>query len=212
MHIKELILKTTSVKDTRQFYQQTLELEIVGETQSSVSFKAGSTTLTFEEQPGEKPFYHFAFTVAANMFLSCFERMKTRLEILPLYGNMIVKYENWNAESFYFHDNNGNIVEFIARYHLPHTATESSPAACIAEVSEIGLVTRDVQRLALRLQQQYGIPYFERGPVLPDFKAMGNDYGLLLVCKENRGWVPTQQPAKFFPVTVVTGDGNLVTL
>ena len=125
MHIKELILKTNSLHRTRLFYHKTLELDIVNETDESVSFKEGKTTLTFEEVEDQKPFYHFAF----------------------------------------------NIVK-----------------------------------------EGHNIPHFRKGPVLHDFVAMGDDYGLLLVCKTKRGWVPTNKLAQIFPVTIVSEEGDRIVL
>src|SRR5215212_11031065 len=126
MHIKELILKTASVKDTLRFYSETLELERVDEKENSVAFKAGETTLVFKELQGKKPVYHFAFNIANNKFITCFERVKAKVAILPLNDNLIVKYDNWKAESFYFYDNNENIVECITRYPLASYAEEDS--------------------------------------------------------------------------------------
>lgn len=209
MHIKELILKTNSLHRTRLFYHKTMELEIVNETDESVSFKAGKTILTFEELQGSKPIYHFAFNIVNNKFSDSFEWINSKLDILPVNDMMIAGYDDWNAQSFYFHDNNGNIVEFITRFDLPYHSGEPFSPACIIEVSEIGLVTHDVQELALKLKSEYHIPNFKKGPVLHDFIAMGDDYGLLLVCQNKRGWVPTHKPAQIFPVTVVMDEGRI---
>ena len=110
MHIKELILKTNSLHRTRLFYHKTLELDIVNETDESVSFKAGKTTLTFEEVEDQKPFYHFAFNIVNNKFSDSFEWINNKLDILPVDDMLIAGYDDWNAQSFYFLDNNHNIV------------------------------------------------------------------------------------------------------
>lgn len=212
MHIKELILKTNSLHRTRLFYHKTLELDIVNETDESVSFKAGKTTLTFEEVEDQKPFYHFAFNIVNNKFSDSFEWINNKLDILPVDDMLIAGYDDWNAQSFYFLDNNHNIVEFITRFDLPYHSTEEFSSDCIVEVSEIGLVTEDVTELTLKLKEGHNIPHFRKGPVLHDFVAMGDDYGLLLVCKTKRGWVPTNKLAQIFPVTIVSEEGDRIVL
>ena len=212
MQINELVLKTNSLHRTRLFYHKTLELEIVAETGTAISFRAGKTTLTFEETTEEKPFYHLAFNIINNRFSDSFEWINNKLDILPVEDDMLIAgYNEWNAQSFYFHDNNGSILEFITRFDLPYYSAAPFSPACIAEVSEIGLVVDNVAEYAEHLHQQYSIPYFAKGPRLHDFITMGDDYGLLLICQNKRGWVPTHKPAKPFPVRAVTSEGTITT-
>lgn len=212
MRIKELILKTNSLHRTRLFYYKTLELDIVAEGDDSISFKAGNTILTFEEVAGQKPIYHFAFNIINNKFSDSFEWINAKLDILPIDDMLIAGYDDWNAQSFYFLDNNGNILEFITRFDLPYHSIEEFSSGCIMEVSEIGLVVNDVPETVLKIKEGYHIPHFRKGPVLHDFVAMGDDYGLLLVCQDKRGWVPTHKPAQIFPVTVVLGDDKRIVI
>jgi catechol 2,3-dioxygenase-like lactoylglutathione lyase family enzyme len=209
MHITELILKTSSLKRTRLFYHKTLELDIIAETENKISFNAGHTKLTFEETPNEKPFYHFAFNVTNNRFSDCFEWIGNKLDILPVDkdGMLIAGYEEWNAQSFYFLDNNGSILELISRFDLPYYSSQPVSSKDIIEVSEIGLVTKDVQGLCDVLHKDDKIPYFVKGPKLEDFVAMGDDHGLLLVTQQGRGWIPNNKPAQQFPIIVISG-GN----
>jgi hypothetical protein len=125
---------------------------------------------------------------------------------------LIAGYDSWNAQSFYFLDNNGSILEFITRFDLPYYSSEPFSSDCIAEVSEIGLVVDDVSAYAEDLQKQHNIPYFAKGPKLDDFIVMGDDYGLLLICQNKRGWVPTHRPAQTFPVMVVAESGITIEL
>lgn len=211
MHIEELILKTHSLHRTKLFYHKTLELDVINETAESISFKAGKTILTFEETPEEKPFYHIAFNIVNNKFSDSFEWMNNKLDILPVNDMMIAGYDDWNAQSFYFHDNNGSIIEFITRFDLPYYSDEPFSSDCIVEVSEVGLVVHDVQETALQIKNHNNVPYFAKGPVMPDFIAMGDDHGLLLVCQNKRGWVPTHKPAHIYPITI-KGEGQTITV
>jgi catechol-2,3-dioxygenase len=212
MHIKELILKTKSLHRTRLFYHKTLELDILKETEEAISFKAGNTILTFQETDDGKPFYHFAFNIVNNKFSDSFEWINNKLDILPAEdGIMIAGYNDWNAQSFYFYDNNGSILEFIVRFDLPYHSDKPFSSECITEISEIGIVTSDVQHKAEQLNEQFGIPYFQYGPRLHDFIAMGDNYGLILLSQTKRPWVPTNKVGQSFPVTVVTDDGKTIT-
>jgi catechol-2,3-dioxygenase len=203
MHIKQLMLKTASLHRTRLFYHKTLELEIIEETEEFICFKAGKTVLRFEEVEGSKPFYHFAFNIVNNKFSDSFEWINNKLDILPNEdGLLIAGYNNWNAQSFYFYDNNANILEFIVRFDLPYHSTEPFSSDCITEISEVGLVVSNVAEKAEELNRQYNIPYFQYGPRLHDFIAMGDNYGLLLLSQTKRPWVPTNKPGQQFPVTI----------
>lgn len=213
MQIQELILKTNSLQRTRLFYHKTLELDILHETDESITFKAGKTKLTFEETQEGKPFYHIAFNIVNNRFSDSFERMNNKLDIIPVSDEMLIAgYDNWNAQSFYFHDNNASILEFIVRFDLPYHSIEPYSSDCITEVSEVGLVTDSIGELAEEINKEYGIPYFKKSQPQPDFIVMGDDYGLLLVVPPKRGWVPTHRPSQKFPVTVVTEDGERISV
>lgn len=211
MHIQELILETHSLKRTRVFYHKTLELDIIEESEEAISFRAGKSKLTFKATTTGKPFYHFAFNITNNRFSDSFEWMNSKLDILPVNDEMLIAgYDNWNAQSFYFLDNNGSIIEFIVRFDLPYTSKEPFSSDCIEEVSEIGLVVDSVAGKSQELNPRFQVPYFKKGPRLPDFVAMGDDHGLLLVCQNKRGWVPTNKPAQMFPVKVIGANGEVI--
>lgn len=204
--IESLTLHTSSLHRTRLFYHQTLELPIIAENDESITFRAGRTKLVFAETTHNKPYYHIAFNVTNHRFSDSFEWINSKLDILPVDGLPIALYPNWNAQSFYFYDNNGSILEFIARFDLPYISDEPFSVADIREVSEIGLVTEDVPALTKKLLE-LGIPYYEKGPRLPDFVAMGDAYGLLLVVQRGRCWVPVHKTARLFPLSLTTDEG-----
>ncbi|RYZ22176.1 MAG: VOC family protein [Sphingobacteriales bacterium] len=211
MQIKELILETASLQRTRLFYSRTLELPLISETEDAISFQAGRSVLTFKPAEDKKPFYHFAFNITNNKFSDSFEWINQKLDILPVNNEMLIAgYDDWNAQSFYFHDNNGSILEFIVRFDLPYHSEAPFSSDCIEEISEIGLVANYVPETAEDLNKEHGIPYFAKGPRLPDFIAMGDETGLVLVSQNKRGWVPTNKPAQKFPLTLVTGEDQVL--
>lgn len=212
MHFNEVILLTSSLVRTRQFYTRTLELEIVAESDDSLSFKAGDSVLTFKPGEGQKPIYHIAFNVTNNKFSDSFEWLDSKLDILKMENGLpIAAYPDWNAESFYFHDNNGNILEFIARFDLPYYSAAPFSTADIKEISEVGVVSGNVPQTAKELHEQFALPYFERSKPTDQFTVLGDDKGLLIITQQGRGWVPTHKPAQIFPLTVVA-DGKEIKL
>ncbi len=211
MNIKELILETASLAKARLFYHKTLELAILKETEDVISFQAGKSVLTFRQISTGKPVYHFAFNIVNNKFSDAFDLINSKLDILPVEDDMLVAgYDNWNAQSFYFHDNNGNILEFIVRFDLPYYSNEPFSSNCITDISEIGLVIDNPEEKAVELNSTYGIPYFLYGPHLHDFIAMGDNYGLILLSAPGRKWVPTNKPARQYPVTIITENGQSI--
>ena len=210
MHIQELILKTTSLSRTRLFYTKTLELTIANETDESISFNVGRSIITFEAAKDIKPIYHFAFNITNNKFSDSFEWINRKLDILPVEGLPIAIYNNWNAESFYFYDNNGNILEFIVRFGLPYHSALPFSVNDIVEISEIGIAAENVKEAAQHFNK-YNIPYFAKSAPTEDFTAMGDDNGLLIISKTKRNWVPTHKPALPYPLTI-KADGNTMVL
>jgi catechol 2,3-dioxygenase-like lactoylglutathione lyase family enzyme len=208
MQFEEIVLKTSSISKTRNFYRRTLELEMVEDGGERIAFQVGRTQLVFEEAKGTKPFYHFAFNVPVRRFSDAFEWVESKLEILPIEGSLpIAAYPRWNAQSFYFYDNNGSILECIVRFDLPDEPSGPlfSPADFL-EISEIGIPSTDVETRVAEFQGM-GIPLFPPGPRLPEFSPMGDNRGLLLVVEEGRPWIPTNHSSQPHPLHI-TGEGG----
>jgi hypothetical protein len=212
MHIEEVILCTASIVRTKLFYSKTLSLPVVKENEEAITFQAGSTLLTFKLVRDRKPFYHIAFNITNNKFSDSFEWINNKLDILPAdHGLPIANYPAWNAESFYFYDNNGSILEFMVRFDLPYYSAAPFSIGDIKEISEVGIVSDDVPATASALHLEYGIPYFPKSKPSDSFTVMGDDCGLLIITQTGRGWVPTHKAAQIFPVTIVA-DGKRLEL
>ena len=208
MHIQEVILNTASLVRTKLFYSKTLELPVVKETAEAITFKAGETMLNFKAVHEGRQFYHIAFNITNNKFSDSFEWINNKLDILPAeHGLPIANYPAWNAESFYFHDNNGSILELIVRFDLPYYSPEPFSVTDIKEISEVGIVSENVEETASSLHVSHGIPYFPKSKPSDNFTVMGDDHGLLIITLNGRGWVPTHKPAQIFPMTVIA-DGK----
>jgi hypothetical protein len=204
MKIAELELLTDDIDGTTAFYHQKLGLEILSRDKSSVSFNVGSTKISFRSSINKKPVYHFAFDIPNNKLTEAFNWMEKKVEILEVIPpEKIADFYNWDAKSFYFYDNNGNIVEFIARYCLDNTSAKPFGGASILSVSEIGFVSKDVEKLSDELFRKYGLSVFSKQPKLNKFIVLGTDTGLFILAGENRNWYPTDKKCKSFWTKVV---------
>lgn len=199
MKILELELLSDDILKTEAFYNQVLGLETVFKGDSSVSFQAGNTKLTFHTSQNEKPVYHFAFDVPNNKLLEAFSQIENQTEIMYVIPpEKIADFYNWNAKSFYFYDNNGNIVEFIARNDLDNASEKPFDGNSILSVSEIGLVSKNVNEQCDELFNKYGLIPYSKQPKLPKFIVLGTVTGLFILVEENRDWYPTDKKSKSF--------------
>jgi catechol-2,3-dioxygenase len=209
MNILELELLTDSITETELFYTDVIGLKTISKTNSSVSFAAGYTKLTFRSSENLKPVYHFAFDIPNNKLLEAFAWIEKKTEIMEVVPpEKIADFYNWNAKSFYFYDNNGNILEFIARFSLDNASEKPFDGLSILSVSEIGFVTKNVSQLSDELFNKYGLSVFSKQPKLEKFIVLGTDTGLFILVEENRDWYPTHQKAKSFWTKVVFSNGG----
>lgn len=211
MKIREIILGTHHIAATAAFYTRSLQLPVISESSRHISLQAGSSILTFEEQAtATAPVYHIAFNIPHNQLPEAIQWIQTFTTLLPVTNNSpIADFSNWNAHAIYFYDNNGNLLELIARHELAN----ESQQLYIDCISELGLVTTDPTVYADRLINDHGLPVFSRQPRLEQFTALGDDNGLLIIVKAERNWFPTTVPAQYFPVTItLENNGNATTL
>ncbi|MFV8466233.1 VOC family protein [Flavobacterium sp. LB1P62] len=204
MNILELELLTANINETELFYNEVIGFKTVSKNNSSISFRAGSTKLTFWSSENLKPVYHFAFDISNNKLLEAFALIEKKTEILEVIPpDKIADFYNWNAKSFYFYDNNGNILEFIARFSLDNASEKPFDGSSILSVSEIGFVSKNVSQLSDEMSNKYGLSVFPKQPKLNKFIVLGTDMGLFILVEENRDWYPTHKKAKPFWTKVV---------
>lgn len=214
MKLLELELLSDDILKTEVFYNQVLGLETLCKDSSSVSFNAGATKLTFRSSNNVKPLYHFAFDVPNNKLLEAFEWIEKKTEIMYVIPpDKIADFYNWNAKSFYFYDNNGNILEYIARNDLDNATQNPFDGQSILSVSEIGLVSKNVTVQCDELFEKYGLSPYSKQPKLDKFIVLGTVTGLFILVEENRDWYPTKVKAKSFWTKVVfnnNGETNVL--
>lgn len=207
MQLQEIQIYSRDLQGTIRFYHKVLGLKIAEQSPHKISFIAGASILTFYPSATIAPVYHFAFTLPNNKLKAAFTWAKRRLRLLWITPHrQIADFSNWNARSFYFQDNNGNILEFIARYSLDNALTGRFSGSSVFSISEFGIVVPDVSRFCNELMNRYAIPVYSRQPPQDHFTVLGNDEGLLIIVQRERPWYPTAIEAQPFPFRLTIKD------
>ncbi len=181
-----------------EFYADRLGIEQTGES----TFQIGATELEFVPATGD-PFYHFALLAPGNRFDALLEWARELTELLPNpeTGEVVFDFSFWSAYAIYFHDPAGNIVELIAHRGIGETDAEGpfTPGELLG-FSELGLVGSDIPGMARDLEQ-LSLELWDGTIDEPGRLAfVGERARTLILCPENRGWLPTGRSAEPHPV------------
>jgi catechol 2,3-dioxygenase-like lactoylglutathione lyase family enzyme len=209
MFIHSLHLHTNDLEATKEFYSNLLQVPVIKESEQNISFAFGHSALYFHSSLENNPFYHVAFSIPNNKLEEALQWVSEKTAILPYSETeMIADFTGWNAKSFYFHDNNQNILEFITHYDLKTTSTQSFTPALINGICEIGITVEDVEHACKEFNTLFHLPCFPKGPQLFDFGVIGDANGMFIVSKTGRGWVPTFRPCeKHWTKVLIENDG-----
>ncbi|TWF39817.1 catechol-2,3-dioxygenase [Chitinophaga polysaccharea] len=207
MQLTSIHLYTNDLAATATFYTRQLQLAVIQQSSTRISLRAGASTLEFEHSNAiVHPVYHFAFNIPHNQLNEAVDRLQQMTSLIPVTGDSpIAHFELWHADAIYFYDNNGNLLEFIARHDLLNAA----PELHIDSISEIGIVTENVPACVASFLQQ-PIPVFAKQPRSDQFTALGDDHGLLIIAAAGRNWFPTCTPAQHFPGKVTISHEEMV--
>jgi catechol-2,3-dioxygenase len=209
MDILEIEIQTDDLVETEIFYSDILGLQLASKGHNSISFLAGQSTLTFIKSVKLNPKYHFAFNIPHNKLDEALIWASAKLDLIKIAGNGIVaNFESWNAKAIYFFDNNGNILEFIARFDLDNDSDKPFGISSIQSISEIGIVADAPIKLADKLVEKNNLYFFAKGSKSEKFVTLGNDNGLFIIVETNRKWYPTEQQAeKHYTKIKISTDG-----
>lgn len=200
MHFKKLALSCYNQQDQKHFYTKTLGMPLKAESTKGFKIQAGATELHFRESADFRP-YHFAFNISSFQEKEALAWLKERVGILPLEGEALVDFSNWNAWSIYFYDADKNIVEFIARRNLKLESEGPFGPQAIHEVSEIGMPVADVASAFQQINQKLGLPKFDGS--FKRFGAIGGEHALFIcIDKNQKKWIPTNAKAFSAPFRV----------
>ncbi|WP_413511604.1 VOC family protein [Myroides odoratus] len=215
MKIIDLQLETSDLNRILDFYQHTLGLTTLEQTDTTVRFQAGDTQLSFTANNTSKARYHFAFNIATNHLEQAIAwAQANNIDLLPSPKNEIIThFDTWKAQSIYFWDLDSNLLEFIAREDIQIAKGKAFSPKEILNISEIGLVTNNPIETAEAINQQLGTEFFSKSTPLPEFCAIGDDQGLLVLVAPTRTWYPTPLLAEKSPATLqLESQGNIHTI
>lgn len=202
-----LRLRTNQPAALRDYYRKVLELPTTMQG-DALSVRAGSTELLFVPDAAQAgAFYHVAFNIPENKLDRAIDWMKGRAELIPQpnTGRIIFDYPNWNANSIYWYDPAGNILEFIARHNLKNARSGGFGTSDVLHASEMGMVVPDVAAAIGELKQKTGIAdYIGVGTA---FAPIGNEHGLFIVVRSDRKWF-NRIPPGIFPAEVKMRGGT----
>ncbi|RSC95912.1 VOC family protein [Tenacibaculum singaporense] len=211
MTLNEIEIKTTNIQTVKAFYANVLGLPTTQIDNKSIRIKIGTSYLKFiEDSKNPPPAYHLAFNIPENKLQEAIEWSKNRFEFVKEENEVLItNFENWNANSVYFFDIDGNVLEFIARHDLNNAATEQFNSNQILNISEFGIVKDRPDIYGKYLIDNYGLHLFEKNHNSETFTALGDDNGLLIIVKTNRNWYPTETPSKASTATIkLTNSGT----
>lgn len=211
--IESATFYTNKLKALKRFYVDLLELDLVGFEEGQMTFRVGESEVTFKET--EQPaFYHFAFNIPGNQFSMMKYFIKDRLSLNWEDGRDEVYFPSFDADSMYFEDPAGNIVELIGRRKrdLFGDLTKES----FINISEVGIVTTDVAGVGEQLLDA-GIPLRKGTDIHPNelnFLGRGDTY--IVLVPPGRRWYFSKKASEVFPLEMswngkrigIDNDGN----
>ncbi|MCX6146152.1 MAG: VOC family protein [Candidatus Kapabacteria bacterium] len=209
MKIKNLNLFTNELEKLQEFYSQILGLELFETNKSFFSIKIGFSVLKFSKrQKGISSKYHFAINIPPNKLADAKIWLEERVFLMlnPKNAEEIIFFPNWNAKSLFFYDTVGNIIEIISRQEIENSDKEGFTQDSLLNISEIGLPVNNVEECINILKNKIGLEKYKSGN--EDFQAIGDFWGLFIVCNTNRNWFPTPFLAESHPFSCVVDHNN----
>ena len=198
MKLEHIEIQTADLGNTMEFYQSIFNFPVVEKASDSISFQIGRSTLKFEETKGFDSIYHLAFNIPENKTEEALNWCKKKgLKLITASdGSFIEDFKSWHAHSVYFYDNQGNILEFIARHDLKNSSEFPFESSQLLNISEIGIVKDNPLEYGRKLAEEYGFEFFAKQNSNEFFTVLGDDEGLLIIVRNQRKWYLTKIPAK----------------
>lgn len=182
-----------------------LQLEITETKKDYFIVNIGSTQVTFQ-QSEEAAFYHYAINIPGNQFSVIKYQMKERLPLNRERGIDEVYFSSFDADSMYFEDPAGNIIELIGRRNRDLFGSPPFKESFL-NISEVGIVTSEIVEVGNELQD-IGIPL--RGVTIkPDtVNFLGRDESFVVLVQPDRRWYFSEQNSEVFPLEITLKDGH----
>lgn len=201
---KSVTFYTDQLAAMRRFYGNILELEITERAEDRFTVRFGTTDVTFVavQRPA---YYHFAISIPGNQFSMLKYWIQDRVPLNWEDGVDEVYFRAFDADSMYFEDPAGNIVELIGRRKKDVYGDISRSS--FLNISEVGLVTRDVSQAGQKLFDA-GLPL--RGTDLEpdDLNFIGSGDSYFVLVPQGRRWYFSKKAAEIHPLGAVLTNGT----
>ncbi|MBY0124355.1 VOC family protein [Bacillus sp. S/N-304-OC-R1] len=213
MKINQVEIFISNYQETVSFYKDILEFVCIFETADMTSFQVSSSILTLHKDETHSYYYHFAFNIPPNLFKSAKNWIQERWPLLTEDDSDEIHLTGSKANSFYFEDPAGNIVEYIARYEtITESLEECFQSNLVLGISEIGLSTSDIKKYVEEILA-LGIPTRNDEPISYEkylnFMGEFEDGEFIIVGPEGRRWIFSDKVGIPSPVIIKTNHGTI---
>ncbi|MFJ7663018.1 VOC family protein [Lysinibacillus sp. NPDC097162] len=207
MMISKMKLFAHDLHKLKAFYCDILEFELLEEAEHYFEIAAGESVIQFETMDASiAKQYHFALNVPSNLFQQAKRWAQARVQLLRLDEQDEVYFKTLDANSCYFYDPEGNVLEFIARHGInPCVHTDAFSIKHVVDIAEINLTTNAIHAVTDCLKK-YGITPLKGEEIRTDaLTFMGNyeDGVHLLIGPSERIWYFSTKKAIVSPIDII---------
>jgi catechol 2,3-dioxygenase-like lactoylglutathione lyase family enzyme len=206
VHLREIRLAARRLDEQRALYAGAFGLRATGE-DGALVVGIGDARLVLA--PGEPTPQHFAIRIPSASYAEALVWLGERVDLLAGEdGGRAFAFPDWNADSAYFADPDGNIVELIAHHDLPEPYAPPFGPSALLGICEAGVPVADVGAFLDDLERRTGARMWSGDG--ETFAAAGTKAGSLIVVRSGRVWYPTDSAAATRPpLAVETEAGTL---
>ena len=206
---KTVLLYTNELESLKRFYRNILELDIPESSNGQFTVKVGESVIRFI-QSHHPAFYHFAINIPGNQFSMMKYWLQDRVELNREEGRDEIYFSKFDADSMYFEDPTGNVVEFIGRRHRDLFG-DLSPSSFLS-VSEVGITTPFVAEVSEQLQD-FGIALRSGTEVNPEsVDFLGGEDTFIVLVRPNRRWYFSKKYSEIHPLEITLNNGSHIVL
>jgi catechol 2,3-dioxygenase-like lactoylglutathione lyase family enzyme len=204
VHLHEIRLAARRREEQRALYAEAFGL-VARRDDGALVVEIGDARLVLAA--GEPTPQHFAIRIPSASYADALGWLGERAELLTGEdGDPAFAFSDWNADSAYFADPDGNIVELIAHHDLPEPYTPPFGPSALLGICEAGMPVADVGAFLDELERRTGARRWSGDR--ETFAAAGTKAGSLIVVRSGRVWYPTDSAAATRPPLAVETDAG----
>ena len=206
---KSVLFYTNKLKLLKRFYGNVMGFEITNTSTEEFSVKVGESIISFR-QSERSAFYHFAINVPGNQFSIIKYWMQERLTLNREKAVDQIYFPNFDADSIYFEDPAGNLIELIGRRN--RDVFGNVTVNSFLNVSEVGMVTSHMVDVGDQLQDA-GIPLWQGTEINPEsLNFLGKGDTFIVLVPPERRWYFSEKEAEIHPLEITLHQGTEIVL